>query len=216
MPKYIKMIEQEFDSKAHWENIYTQKNTKEVSWYQVVPEVSLRLIHELKIAKDACIIDVGGGDSLLVDFLLNEGFTNITVLDISATAIENAKKRLGEKAKNVTWAVSNIVDFEPKTEYAFWHDRATFHFLTDEKDVRRYLKIVEQSIATEGAVAIGTFSTNGPKKCSGIDIKQYDEEALSGFFQSKFNKIKCFRKNHQTPFGTVQEFLFCTFKKINV
>lgn len=215
MPKHIKMIEQGFNSKAHWENVYTQKNTKEVSWYQAVPKVSLRLIDEFKIPKDANIIDVGGGDGLLVDFLLDEGFSNITVLDISDKAIKNAKERLGEKAKQVTWIVSNIVDFEPKTEYAFWHDRATFHFLIDEKDVRRYLKIVEQSIALDGVLAVGTFSIDGPKKCSGIDVKQYDENSLSGLFQSNFNTIKCFREGHQTPFGTVQDFLFCTFKRAN-
>ena len=208
-------MEQKLDSKVHWENIYTQKNTKEVSWYQPVPQVSLRLINELKIPKDANIIDVGGGDSVLVDFLLNEGYTNITVLDISSSAIENAKNRLGEKAELVTWIVSNIVDFEPKSEYAFWHDRATFHFLTEPGDIRRYVALLEKSTVPGASVVIGTFSTNGPKKCSGIDIKQYDEESLSGLFQSKFNKIKCFRESHQTPFGTVQDFLFCTFVKTN-
>ncbi len=194
----------------HWENIYQNKQPNEVSWTQEVPQISLDLIHSLGLPKSASIIDAGGGESRLVDFLLEEGFENITVLDISANAIERAKKRLGEKAAKVTWIVSDILEFQPDQTYDCWHDRAAFHFLTAPEDIRKYVELVNRSV--NKYLVIGTFSTDGPLKCSGLEITQYSENSLSNIFQS-FTQLGCQTENHTTPFNTQQNFIFCSFEK---
>jgi len=199
-------------SRKHWENVYETKNPDEVSWTQEKPEVSLDLIRSFGLGKEARIIDIGGGDSNLVDFLLEEGYKNITVLDISAKALEKAKTRLGEKADQVTWIHSDITMFEPSETYDIWHDRAAFHFLTNAEQVSKYTDTAAKWVT--GFMVLGTFSKDGPKKCSGLDIRQYDEVALTERFRSGFTKIKCFTQDHTTPFGTVQNFIFCSFKKI--
>lgn len=198
--------------KHHWETIYQTKQPNEVSWTQEVPKASLEYIHQFKIPKDARIIDIGGGDSNFVDFLLNEGYTNISVLDISEAAIERAKTRLGTDANKVTWIVSDILDFEPEIKYDVWHDRAAFHFQTDPISIKTYLEIVKRSVS--GMVIVGTFSTDGPKKCSGLDVKQYDEESMKDTFErNQFKNIECKREDHITPAGAVQNFIFCSFLK---
>ena len=197
----------------HWETIYNTKQLCEVSWYQPSPNESLQFIKEFNISKTAKIIDVGGGDSFFVDKLLELGFVNITVLDISEIAINRAKKRLGEKANMVTWIVSDIVDFKPSQVYDFWHDRAAFHFLTSEEDITKYISLITSYV--NGILVIGTFSENGPKKCSGIEIKQYTEKSMVEKLSDYFNKIKCISINHTTPFNTIQNFIFCSFKKIS-
>jgi SAM-dependent methyltransferase len=149
----------------------------------------------------------------LVDNLLNLGFVDITVLDISKTAIEKAKTRLGEKASLVKWVVSDIVDFEPQEDYDLWHDRAVFHFLTESKEIDSYKKTIEKHIVASGKFVLGTFSDIGPEKCSGIKVSQYSEESMSAFFQDLFEKIECFTINHETPFDTTQNFTFCIFKR---
>ncbi|WP_366940323.1 class I SAM-dependent methyltransferase [uncultured Empedobacter sp.] len=161
--------------------------------------------------KTAKIIDVGGGESKLVDFLLEEGYENISVLDISANALEKAKKRLGDKAKKVNWIVADITEFEPTEQYDVWHDRAVFHFLTEDNDIKKYQDLVSQAV--KGKMVIGTFSTNGPLKCSGLEIKQNDEISLTSTFASDFEKIECFTIDHITPFDTIQNFIFCSFNK---
>lgn len=148
--------------KKHWETVYETKNPDEVSWTQEIPKTSLAFIHSLGLDKSAKIIDIGGGDSKLVDFLLDQGFENITVLDISEKALEKAKIRLVEKAKKVTWIVSDILDFEPTETYDVWHDRAAFHFLTTDEEIEKYKSIVNKSV--DGFLIIGTFSENGPLK----------------------------------------------------
>lgn len=163
--------------------------------------------------KSAKIIDVGGGDSRLVDFLLDEGFENLTVLDISAKVLERAKKRLGKKAKNVNWVVSDVTDYQPETVFDVWHDRATFHFLTTTEEIAAYLGVAEKAVA--GFMTIGTFSDTGPKKCSGLNIKQYSESELQAQLDGEFEKVRCITEDHQTPFGTTQNFLFCSFKRGN-
>lgn len=205
----------EFDRKKHWETIYSTKQVNEVSWYQPTPQHSLDLISELNISKTGKIIDVGGGDSFLVDHLVDLGFENISVLDISKNAIERAKKRLGEKAKKVNWIVSDITEFEPKEKYDFWHDRAAFHFLNTEKDVSSYSEVLKNGLVSNGKVVIGTFSENGPQKCSGIEITQYSPEKLSGALGNDFRMTTHQTKDHPTPFDTVQNFLFCSFEKTN-
>ncbi len=198
------------DRKAHWENVYNTKSPKEVSWTQKRPEVSLEFLDSLELPHTTSIIDVGGGDSLLVDFLLEEGFEDITVLDISAKAIEKAKKRLGDRAKNVKWVVSDIVDFKPERNYDVWHDRAAFHFLTKPDQVKSYVDIVNKCV--NSYLVIGTFSLDGPKKCSGLDITQYSPESMGSTFTG-FNTLNCRTHDHITPFGTTQNFIFCSFRK---
>lgn len=196
--------------KSHWETVYKTKNTNEVSWTQKVPQTSLDFIKSFNVEKSAPIIDIGGGESNLVDFLIKEGFTDITVLDISEEALEKAKKRLGLKANNVKWIVTDITTFTPHRQYKVWHDRATFHFLTTNSEIQTYLSIAKMAI--NGYIAIGTFSENGPQKCSGLEIKQYSETQLQTVFSNEFEKIKCINENHTTPFNTVQNFTFCSFK----
>ena len=148
---------------------------------------------------------------LLVDFLINEGFENVTVLDISAKALEKAKKRLGEKAKKINWVVTDITEFEPDTTFDVWHDRATFHFLTTTEQVAKYMQTARKSV--NGFLTIGTFSENGPTKCSGLTIKQYTEDSLTTELTNGFEKIRCLTEDHVTPFQTTQNFLFCSFKR---
>ena len=157
------------------------------------------------------MIDIGGGDSKLVDFLLDEGFEDITVLDISAKALEKAKQRLGDLADKVKWIVSDITEFEPTTTFDLWHDRATFHFLTNKEQITRYMNTARKAV--KGYLTIGTFSDNGPKKCSGLDIKQYNEQTLTAELQNGFDKIRCITEDHITPFNKTQNFLFCSFKR---
>ena len=204
---------EDFDRKKHWEKIYQTKELKEVSWFQPTPETSLDLIKKTEILKTSKIIDVGGGDSFLVDNLLDLGYQDITVLDISDSAIDRAKKRLGERAKLVKWIVTDITDFNPSEKYDCWHDRAAFHFLTDEKEITQYVKTVSECINKDGNLIIGTFSDKGPEKCSGIPIKQYTENRLENQFSDTFQKIECDTIDHQTPFDTIQNFIFCRFKK---
>ncbi|MBP7274284.1 MAG: class I SAM-dependent methyltransferase [Saprospiraceae bacterium] len=197
--------------KKHWEQVYATKNPNEVSWTQENPKTSMEFIHTFKLPKSAKIIDIGGGDSKLVDFLLAEGYENITVLDISKNALDKAKKRLGATAIKVTWIVSDITKFSPTTKYDVWHDRATFHFLTTNEQIVQYIHTAQQSVT--GYLTIGTFSTNGPTKCSGLLIKQYDEQSLTYELNKGFDKLKCITEDHTTPFNTTQNFLFCSFKK---
>ena len=196
------------NKKTHWETVYGTKQPNEVSWTQEIPQTSLDFIHSFNLDKKAKIIDIGGGDSKLVDYLLEEGFEDITVLDISEKALEKAQMRLGEKAKKVKWIVSDIAEFEPETTYDVWHDRATFHFLNTNEQIAKYLQIARKAI--KGYLTIGTFSENGPTKCSGIDIKQYKEVELNNQFEKGFEKIRCLTEDHTTPFETKQFFLFCS------
>jgi Methyltransferase domain len=199
--------------KKHWETVYETKNPDQVSWTQEVPKTSLDFIHSFGLKKSADIIDIGGGDSKLVDYLLDEGFENITVLDISAKALEKSQKRLGDKAKKVNWVVSDITEFEPTNKFAVWHDRATFHFLTTREKVEKYMTTARNSV--NGFLTIGTFSENGPTKCSGLEINQYSEEKLTAELNKGFDKIRCVTEDHTTPFNTTQNFLFCSFKRQN-
>lgn len=198
-------------NKNHWERVYETKNPSEVSWTQEKPQTSLDFIKSFEVSKKSKIIDIGGGDSNLVDFLIKEGYENITVLDISSKAIEKAKARLGSNAEKVQWIVSDITQFEPNEMYDVWHDRATFHFLTNEKQIEKYMNTARKSVS--GYLTIGTFSETGPTKCSGLAIKQYNEDTLTKEMKNGFEKIKCITEDHTTPFNTKQNFLFCSFKR---
>jgi trans-aconitate methyltransferase len=195
----------------HWEKVFTEKKPDEVSWFQSNPKTSIDLIHSVHLDKNSKIIDVGAGDSMLIDKLLEEGFTNIFALDISAQALERVKERLGKKADLVNWIVSDVTKFEPETEFDFWHDRAAFHFLTDESDIESYLSVVKKHV--KGYLSVGTFSPTGPEKCSNLEIRQYSDEGLKEKFKEGFENIKCFEERHETPSHKIQDFTFCLFKK---
>jgi len=199
--------------KQHWETIYETKKFEEVSWYQAVPEVSLTILSEFGVEKDWAIIDIGGGDSYFVDFLLNQNYTDISVLDISEKALHRVQNRLKSKAENVKWITSDITEFKPSKKYDFWHDRAVFHFLTEPNDVKKYAEIAADSISEKGIMVIGTFSKNGPLKCSGIEIKQYDEKEMSAVFETDFELVNFRKIIHITPMQSEQHFIFCVFRK---
>ena len=199
-------------TKTHWEKIYKEKSPKEVSWTQEIPKSSIDFFKDFKIDKKAAIIDVGGGESRFVDYLIDEGYQNISVLDISKNAIDKTKERIGEKSKNINWIVCDINEFNPTQKYAFWHDRAVFHFLTSKVEIKRYAETVKLNAE---AFVIGTFSTSGPKKCSGLDITQYDEKSLTKLFTQDNIVIKRVEYiNHTTPFETIQNFIFCSFSSV--
>lgn len=202
------------DRKKHWENIYQTKDLKDVSWYQPTPTTSLDFLKQFDIPTTAKIIDIGGGDSFLVDHLLDLGYTDLTVLDISAASLDRAKQRLGDRATKVKWIVADAATFKPTEQYDFWHDRAAFHFLTQEQEITNYIDTIQKSIKPTGVLVIGTFSEQGPKKCSGIDIKQYSETSMTDRLKKFFEKVKCITVDHKTPFDTIQNFIFCSFKKL--
>lgn len=204
------------NQKEHWDRIYTTKSPQEVSWTESTPTTSLNFIHSFGLSHDSPIIDIGGGESRLVDYLLDEGFTKITVLDISEIALEKARQRLGERAKEVKWIVSDITEFEPQERYKMWHDRATFHFLTTREQIQKYLRAVTSALSGSAYMTIGTFSENGPTKCSGLNIQQYSEQTLEGLLRMNFRKIQCIQEDHVTPFRTTQNFLFCSFAKKSI
>lgn len=197
--------------KIHWDAIYKNKNSNQVSWTQEIPKTSLDFINSFGIKKTARIIDIGGGDSRLADYLLDEGFENITVLDISAKSLDKAKHRLGAKAQKINWIVSDITEFSPTHTFDVWHDRAAFHFLTTHQQVKKYIDIARKSV--DGFLTIGTFSETGPDRCSGLFVKHYSEQTLASELKNGFDKIRCITEDHTTPFGTKQNFLFCSFKK---
>ena len=175
------------DRKQHWETVYETKNPDQVSWTQKRPSTSLDFISSFGADKTANIIDIGGGDSNLVDHLLDNGYQNITVLDISAKAIEKAQNRLGARADQVNWIVSDVVDFKPTDNFDIWHDRAAFHFLTSPSDISKYASIMAENAAKN--VIIATFSENGPLKCSGLEISQYSEKSILQHLSAQFDLI---------------------------
>jgi len=201
------------NSSQHWNTLYAAKSENEVSWFQHYPKTSMEFIKLFNLPLTANIIDIGGGDSHFAEALLNEGYKNIWVLDISSAAIEKAKKRLGGRAARIHWVVCDIADFVPDVEFDFWHDRAAFHFLTTEEKIYKYVSLAEDAIKKNGYLILGTFSEKGPQKCSGLDVKQYSQASMSARFEVGFNRIKCIYEDHITPGRTVQNFLFCSFQK---
>lgn len=201
------------NNRTHWNQVYHKKTAEQMSWTQDVPHISLDFIDTLHVPTNARIIDVGGGDSRLVDYLLEKGYADLTVLDISEEALDRAKVRLGDKAHLVKWIVSDITEFRPEHPYDLWHDRATFHFLTTVPQVSTYMAIAGGSIPQGGYLIVGTFSQNGPTQCSGLPVRQYDEADLTQVIGTQFNKMICISEDHITPFNTLQNFLFCSFKR---
>lgn len=200
--------------KNFWDTIYQEKSTIELGWFQEVPATSLDLIKSSGIAKNAKIIDVGGGDSFLVDHLLELGYLNITVLDLSESAIERAKERLGTKGSNVNWICSDIRDFNTDEKFDLWHDRACFHFLIDNADIQVYVSKVNQFLNEKGTVVLGTFSRTGPKKCSGLSIRQYNSTTITQNFTQNFCVEQSIEAIHITPSLARQNYVFCSLKRI--
>ena len=194
----------------HWEKIYREKAPDAVSWYRPHLETSLALIERAAAVHSASIIDVGGGESTLVDDLVARGYQNITVLDVSKTAIDVTKKRLGTAAERVSWLVGDIttIHLAPKT-YDVWHDRAVFHFLTTPQQRTAYVRQAAAAVRTGGHVIVSTFGPEGPTKCSGLDVVRYNEESLHNQFGASFRLEDSSKELHQTPFGTTQQFLYC-------
>jgi len=200
-----------FDKKAHWQTIYQEKSPLDVSWYQKEPTLSLELVRRTQIARDEPVIDVGGGASVLVDYLVKAGFTNLAVLDISGNALASAQKRLGDSAKHITWLEADITQFNPPCQFSLWHDRAVFHFLTDPADRTRYVETAKRALKPGGHLIIAAFAPGGPEKCSGLDIVQYDSEKLVAALGDSFDLVEQKDEVHMTPAGKEQKFTYFRF-----
>ena len=200
--------------KDHWENVYNTKKENQVSWFQSTPQKSIDLIKSINLDLKSNIIDVGAGDSRLVDNLISLGFKNITVLDISTKSIEKAKIRLGEKSELINWVESDINDFQSDAKYDLWHDRAAFHFLKSTENIKSYVNLVNKLINNKGYLILATFSKKGPLKCSGLEISQYDSKGISELFEN-FNLNHSEIYIHKTPFNTNQEFIYNILSKTN-
>lgn len=198
------------DAKTHWEKVYTTKEPETLSWYRAHLETSLALIERAVRSRSASMIDIGAGESTLVDDLLARGYENITVLDVSQTALDVTKKRLGPLAERINWIVADItqVQLEPFA-YDLWHDRAVFHFLTSTEERAAYVQNVARSVRRGGHVIVSTFGQEGPTKCSGLHVMRYDAESLHDQFGTRFRLVESSKEQHQTPFGTTQQFLYC-------
>jgi 2-polyprenyl-3-methyl-5-hydroxy-6-metoxy-1,4-benzoquinol methylase len=202
------------NAKIHWQHIYEAKVPTQVSWYQEHAQFSLQFIQKTGIQRTGHIIDVGGGASTLVDDLVSAGFQHITVLDISATALQLARERLGARAVDVNWIEADITRADlPHQAYDVWHDRAVFHFLTQPSDRQRYINTVRHAVRTGGHVILATFAPDGPDRCSGLDVVRYSPESLHGEFGESFELVDSSRETHRTPFGTEQKFVYCYCRK---
>lgn len=200
-------------SQTHWDKVYQSKAPATVSWYRAHLERSLELIERVAPDRSAAIIDVGGGESTLVDDLLTKGYRNITVLDISPMAIEFSRKRVGEPARQVTWLTADITQAAlPPKHYDVWHDRAVFHFLTAADQRAAYVRQVSEAMKPGGHVIVATFGPEGPEKCSGLSVVRYDADSLHDEFGARFRLIESATELHQTPLGTTQQFLYCLCK----
>lgn len=197
----------------HWEHVYRTKQPTEVSWYRPHLEVSLQLIDGAVADRNARIIDVGGGESTLVDDVLARGYQTLSVLDLSSTALHVANARLGTPGASVHWLCGDVRTFPfPSQQYDVWHDRAVFHFLTEAADRAAYVRQVARAVRAGGHVIVATFGPEGPAKCSGLDVMRYDPDALHDEFGSAFRLVKHRTELHRTPMGSTQQFTYCYCK----
>jgi trans-aconitate methyltransferase len=199
---------------AHWQNVYTTKGEGEVSWFQENPAPSLELIEMVRPSPHAAIVDIGGGASRLVDRLLDAGFDNLTVLDLSEAALEVSKARLGNRASHVRWVAADVTAWEPPQTYDLWHDRAAFHFLTEDAARVAYVDRVKKALKRTGHAIIGTFAPDGPERCSGLPVMRHDAASLAAALGAEFELIDARRHEHVTPWGSTQHFQFSTFRRI--
>tara|TARA_B000000532_G_C18810001_1_gene380966 strand:+ start:424 stop:1038 length:615 start_codon:yes stop_codon:yes gene_type:complete len=201
-----------YNLKLHWEKIYDEKNEDEVSWFQKETNESIKMIQSAGI-ENPKIIDVGSGRSKLLKNLIEIGYNHLTYLDISESALEKSKEFLGEQSNKVRWISKDILSFMTDEKFDIWHDRAVFHFLNEENLIRKYIEIVEKNISENGHLIIGTFSENGPLKCSGLVVRRYSKKVLENLFNRNFKLFDSFYYDHVTPFNTTQNFLFSHFIK---
>ena len=201
-------------NKDHWEKIYSTKEIDGVSWYQETPTTSLNIIDSLKLNLNTSIIDIGAGKSFLADNLLDLGYNDITILDISKNALNEVTRRVGKKNHKIKCIESNVIDLSSGQKYDVWHDRAVFHFITNNQEREKYLDLLNSSLNKDGCLIIGTFSEDGPLKCSGLEVQRYSIKDLRELLKPNFKFIDGFKEIHDTPFNTSQSFTFCTFKKI--
>jgi SAM-dependent methyltransferase len=201
------------DLKSHWEKIYSSKSEDGVSWYQEYPKTSIDLIEKYSTNKSSSIIDIGSGRSRILKNLIENEYDNLTYLDISQEACSKSKISLGNKQDLVQWNVENVLDFNAEKNFSIWHDRAVFHFLISKEDVEKYKQAALQNIVKGGNLILGTFSENGPEKCSGLNVSRYSTESMKKIFNPEFEMIESFTIDHKTPFDTTQNFLFSIFKK---
>src|SRR6516164_6341236 len=201
---------------AHWDSVYESKGEHEVSWFEESPTLSLELIRATGVGSAASIIDIGGGTSRLVDALLDEGYSAVTVLDLSEKALETSKTRLGlQRAAKVKWVAVDVTAWEPGQAYDVWHDRATFHFLTEPNERAAYVERVLRAVRSSGHVIIGTFALDGPERCSGLPVVRYDAAAISKILGPSFDLLQSRMHAHQTPTGVIQRFQFNRFRRLN-
>ncbi|MGC2781639.1 MAG: class I SAM-dependent methyltransferase [Bradyrhizobium sp.] len=200
------------DRTTHWQTVYTTKTETEVSWYQDDPATSLRLIREAGAASGSRIIDIGGGASRLVDALLAAGFRALAVLDISEAALATARSRLGAAGAGVDWIAADVTTWTPQATYDIWHDRAAFHFLTEQRDRAAYIERLRSALLPGGAVIIGTFAADGPERCSGLPVVRYDAQSLAATLGPAFTLEDSCTEAHRTPWGSVQSFQFCRLR----
>ena len=200
--------------KEHWEDVYEKKTDHQVSWYQDVPETSLRLINELQLSLESSIIDIGGGNSNFTIELQKIGYKNLSVLDISGLALMRTKKKMGDASKAVHWMESDVLDLIELNKYDVIHDRATFHFLTHEDDIKKYVDVVSDAMIKGGHLVISTFSLTGPEKCSNLQVSQYSSSTLSLLFNENFVLTCSFNEIHTSPYNTTQDFVFCVFTRL--
>jgi SAM-dependent methyltransferase len=204
----------DLDRHTHWEEVYAAKKETEVSWYEPTPRVSLDLIRQSGVPKEAEIIDIGGGASHLVDDLLSDGYRAVTVLDLSEKALAMVRGRLGSRASQVRWIAADVTSWKPSQRYDLWHDRAAFHFLTEAEDRRAYVDRLTRAVAPGGQVIIGTFAPDGPDKCSGLPVIRYDADSLQTTLGSRFELEQTLPYDHPTPWGGLQRFQFSHFRKL--
>lgn len=201
------------DRTTHWQNVYATKGEAEVSWFQASPAISLEMIRAASPDRAAAIIDVGGGASRLVDALLQDGYRNLAVLDISANALDTAKKRIGATASTVDWIVADVTTWRPAKTWDVWHDRAAFHFLTDPHDRAAYVERLRSAVASDGQVIIATFAPDGPEKCSGLPVQRHDSASLSAELGPEFELVETRSETHHTPWHSTQAFQFSRFRR---
>jgi SAM-dependent methyltransferase len=203
-----------FDRQAHWQRVFMTKEADALSWYQSFPEISLRLIARAGAGPSSRLIDVGGGDSLLVDTLLSKGFADVTVLDISPAALERARQRLGEKGHKVRWIEADITAWTPEETWDVWHDRAVFHFLTAPEDRAAYRERLNAALKPGGQAILATFAADGPEKCSGLPVVRYEPLTLAAELGPGLKLAETQRQVHTTPSGKAQNFLYCRFERV--
>ena len=203
-----------FDRQAHWQQVYTSKDERAVSWFEAVPLGSLDLIRATGIGRDAAIIDIGGGASRLVDALLDEGFRDLTVLDVSREALAKSKARLGARGASVQWLGADVTIWQPARRYDLWHDRAALHFLTAPDERAAYAERFMRAVRPGGHVIIATFAPDGPERCSGLPVVRHDADSLAALLGPSFELIENRRHEHSTPAGAVQKFQFSRFRRL--